>query len=65
MDLYVKMMAVIKSYFSGRELTHCRIIQFSRLSVLANAAMGLVKIDLGFYSLSVFLCVNGLYNICI
>jgi hypothetical protein len=40
-----------------------RTIRFARLSAILNAALALGKIGLGVYSLSVFVCVSGFYNV--
>jgi hypothetical protein len=40
-----------------------RIARFAKLSVLCNTALALGKIGMGVYSLSVFLCINGLYTL--
>jgi len=40
-----------------------RAVTFAKVSMLVNAAVAFGKIGLGIYSLSPFICVNGLYNI--
>lgn len=39
------------------------VFHFAGLSVAVNAILAMGKIGMGIYSLSVFLCINGLYNI--
>lgn len=60
---FLKAMSSLKYYFSDKEHSHNRIIQFSKLSVIINVAIAFGKIGMGIYSLSLFLCINGLYNV--
>jgi len=40
-----------------------RAVNLAKLSMLVNAVLALGKIGMGVYSLSLFLCINGFYNI--
>lgn len=54
------MMTTAKGF---RQRSESRIILFTKLSVLLNAVIALGKIGMGIYSLSIFLCINGVYSI--
>ena len=58
-----KTIGIMKNYFLDQERSHIRIIHFSKISVIINAVIALGKIGMGIYSLSFFVCVNGLYNL--
>jgi hypothetical protein len=40
-----------------------RSVRFTKISRLTNAVIALLKIGMGIYSLSLFICVSGLYNV--
>jgi divalent metal cation (Fe/Co/Zn/Cd) transporter len=40
-----------------------RTIRYAKLSMLLNAVLAIGKIGVGVYSLSIFVCVNGFYNV--
>jgi hypothetical protein len=50
-------------YAWGKEHMTARTIRSTRLSSILNAVLALGKIGLGIYSLSLFVCVSGLYNV--
>ena len=62
MKIFSQTISFLKNYFLDKERSHSRIIQFSKISVIVNIVIALGKIIMGICSLSVFLCINGLYN---
>jgi hypothetical protein len=50
-------------YTFGKEHMTVRTIQSAKVSAILNAILALGKIALGIYSLSLFVCISGLYNI--
>jgi hypothetical protein len=50
-------------YAFNKEHMTVRTVQFTKLSAFLNAILAIGKIGLGAYSLALFVCVNGLYNV--
>jgi hypothetical protein len=53
----------IANFTFGREHLAERTVRFTKLSRFANAAIALIKIGMGIYSLSLFLYISGFYNV--
>lgn len=60
---FFEKLAAAREYNSDRSNRVSWIVNFTRLSILINALFAAGKIAIGIYSLSLFLCVNGLFNI--
>jgi len=52
----------VVKYAFGHEYRTARALRFAALSSVTNAVIAAGKIALGLYTLSLFVCVNGLYN---
>jgi divalent metal cation (Fe/Co/Zn/Cd) transporter len=50
-------------YAFSNEHMATRTVNFAKMSMLINAIIALGKIGIGVYSLSLFICVNGFYNV--
>jgi len=53
----------LAGYAFGEKYFTARTINFAKLSMLINAIIAIGKIGIGIYSLSLFICVNGFYNV--
>lgn len=60
--LLIYKMTAMKAYCKDKQNRYNWIVRFTMLSVLVNAAFAIGKIVIGIYSFSLFLCINGLYN---
>jgi hypothetical protein len=56
---------VVWSYLKDKEQTYSRIVQFARITMCINAAIGVGKIIVGYYSHSFFFVMSGIYNLCL
>ncbi|MCL2478657.1 MAG: hypothetical protein FWF22_04090 [Treponema sp.] len=56
-------LAVMKAYSNERRNMVNWTVRFTRLSILINAVFAVGKITMGILSFSLFLCVNGFYNL--
>jgi len=53
----------LMDYAFRKQYMTVRAVHLAKLSMLVNAVLALGKIGMGVYSLSLFVCVNGFYNI--
>jgi hypothetical protein len=53
----------LTAYAIGKEHRTIRTVQLTKLSMMLNVVLAIGKIGLGVYSLSLFVCMSGFYNI--